>query len=107
MIDIDKALLDPAAVFKSPEDLIDSEELAQEKKIELLKRWEFDARELQVPEEENMIGNNADILDRIMRALLRLDKNSELDRREHSVSSKQCGDPLRPGYDWSLSQLQW
>ena len=92
MIDIDKALLDPANVFSSPDEVLNSEDLSRDLKIEILRRWEYDARELQVAEEENMIGTNADILGQIMRALLQLDEESEVDRLEHSHSSKQGGE---------------
>jgi hypothetical protein len=92
MIDIDKALLNPAIVFKTPEEVLKSDELSREQKIEILRRWEFDARELQVAEEENMIGTNADILGQIMRALLQLDEKSEVERLERSTSSKQGGE---------------
>lgn len=92
MIDIDKALHNPATVFKTPDEVLKAEELSREQKIEILRRWEFDARELQVAEEENMIGTNADILGQIMRALLQLDEKSEVERLEHSTSSKQGGE---------------
>jgi hypothetical protein len=92
MVDIDKALLDPGTVFESPDEVLKSEELTREQKIRILKRWEYDARELQVAEEENMIGTNGDILDQIMRALLQLDQKSEVERLERSPSSKQGGE---------------
>ncbi|MBI4228195.1 MAG: hypothetical protein HY693_00590 [Deltaproteobacteria bacterium] len=91
-MDIDKALLDPASVFKTPEEVLTSDELSRKQKIEILRRWEYDARELQVAEEENMIGTNTDMLSDIMRALLRLDEESEIERLEHSPSSKQGGE---------------
>lgn len=92
MVDIDKALLDPATVFESPDEVLKSEELSREQKISILRRWEYDARQLQVAEEENMIGTNGDILDQIMRALLQLDEKSEVERLERSSSSKQGGE---------------
>jgi len=92
MIDIDKALHNPANVFETPDEVLKAEELSREQKIEILRRWEFDARELQVAEEENMIGTNADILGQIMRALLQLDEKSEVERLERSTSSKQGGE---------------
>lgn len=92
MVDIDKALVDPATVFESPDEVLKSEELSREQKISILRRWEYDARELQVAEEENMIGANVDILDQIMRALLQLDEESEVERLERSPSSKQGGE---------------
>lgn len=92
MIDLERALLVPSSVFKTPEEVLQSEELSREQKIEILRRWEYDARELQVAEEENMVGSNSDILDQIMRALLRLDEQAEMERLERSGSSKQGGD---------------
>ena len=92
MIDLERALLVPSIVFKTPEEVLQSEELSREQKIEILRRWEYDARELQVAEEENMVGSNSDILDQIMRALLRLDEQAEMERLERSGSSKQGGD---------------
>jgi len=35
MIDVKKALINPSAVFKRPEDVIDSNELTREQKIEI------------------------------------------------------------------------
>ena len=92
MIDIDKALLNPGTVFETPDGVLKSEELSREQKIEILRRWEYDARELQVAEEENMIGTDTDVLGQIMRALLQLDEKSEVERLEHSPSSKQGGE---------------
>ena len=78
MIDLDRAMLVPASVFKTPDEVLQSEELSSEQKIDILRRWEYDARELEVAEEENMLGSNSDILDQILRALLKLDELAEL-----------------------------
>jgi hypothetical protein len=92
VVDLDRALLDPASVFKNPDDVLDSGELSREQKIDILRRWEYDARELEVAEEESMVGSNDGILDQIMRALLKLDEKSEIERLERSPSSKQSGE---------------
>ena len=52
----EKALLDPASAFTSPEQVLTSAELSREQKIEILHRWEYDARQLEVAEEENMLS---------------------------------------------------
>lgn len=88
MIDLDRAMLVPASVFKTPDEVLQSEELSREQKIDILRRWEYDARELEVAEEENMLGSNSDILDQILRALLKLDELAEIERLERSRSSK-------------------
>ncbi len=69
-IDLRKAMLDPALVFRGPEDLLKRDELTREQKIEILRRWKFDALQLQVAEEENMRSEQpSDILDRVLQAL--------------------------------------
>ncbi len=73
MTDIEKAMLDPTAVFRTPEEVLVREDMSREQKIEVLRRWAYDARQLQVAEEENMGGQQPDILDEILGALHALD----------------------------------
>ncbi|QLH44017.1 MAG: hypothetical protein HWD59_05260 [Coxiellaceae bacterium] len=69
-MDLKQALLDPASLFKSPNAVVESKDLSHEQKIQVLRRWEYDARELQVAEEENMIGGGqSDLLRQILLAL--------------------------------------
>jgi hypothetical protein len=67
-MDLEKALYNPAAYFKTPAALLRSD-LSREQKIEALRRWEYDARLLQVAEEENMPGPQPDLLGDILNAL--------------------------------------
>ena len=55
-MDFDKVKLNPAAVFKSPQEVVLSQELSREQKIEILRRWEQDARLMEVADEESMPG---------------------------------------------------
>ncbi|BBK38536.1 hypothetical protein STAQ_36140 [Allostella sp. ATCC 35155] len=71
-VDVDQALLDPALVFPSPEALAAHESLTVEQKIEILRRWEYDASEASVATEEGMPGGDGDLLRRILLALSRL-----------------------------------
>jgi hypothetical protein len=70
----EKALLNPAAAFTTPEQVVTSAELSREQKIEILHRWEYDTRQLEVAEEENMLSNSdqSDIRDEILRCLFDL-----------------------------------
>ncbi len=86
MTDIEKAMLDPTAVFRTPEEVLLREDMTREQKIEVLRRWAYDARQLQVAEEENMGGQQPDILDEILSALHALD--AWLDT-EHPAPTKQ------------------
>jgi len=54
-----------------------------------LRHWEYDARELQVADEENMGGGPADKLDEVSNALHDLDADIDI---EHSPPTKQGGE---------------
>lgn len=71
-MDVEKALLDPASVFASPGAVVEDDSLTRDQKVEVLRRWEYDARELEVAEEENMGGGPPDILGEVLDALHRL-----------------------------------
>jgi CBS domain-containing protein len=66
------ALLDPAAVFGSPEEVEHDARLNQEDKLAILKSWEEDARELVVAEDENMTGGEPSRLAKVVAARVRL-----------------------------------
>ena len=86
MIDVKKAMLDPTSVFKDPEEVVASDELNLVQKIEILRRWEYDARQLEVAEEEaGMAVLRPDMFDRIVQALHTL--GAERDT-EHSPPTK-------------------
>ena len=88
MVDIDKALVDPALVFKAPEEVVADNELSREQKIKILQRWEYDVRELQVAEEEGMEGPQPVMLDVVLRALRALGAPADTER---SAPTKQGG----------------
>jgi hypothetical protein len=52
----EKALIDPSAVYTAPADVLEDDDLSDAQKLEVLRRWEVDAREKQVAEEEGMGG---------------------------------------------------
>ena len=68
-MDFEQAKLDPAAVFKSPQEVFSSQELSLEQKIEILRRWEQDATLMEVAEEEGMPGPQPKLLQPIRDAL--------------------------------------
>lgn len=88
MVDLDRALLDPAAVFRTPWDVVEHEALDRTQKIEILRRWGYDVREQQVAEEENMPGDSGQRLDEILGALHALGAEPDL---EHVPPTKQGG----------------
>ncbi len=65
----DPIFIDPGAVFRTPEEVLQRTDLSREQKIEILRQWEYDARELEVAEEENMVGDQPGLLAQIHQAL--------------------------------------
>lgn len=90
MVDVKKALLNPSSVFKQPDDVVQSNELSRDQKIELLSRWEYDVRQLQVADEESMTAPRPEpvTLDAILKALRALGAPADV---EHSAPTKQGG----------------
>jgi len=86
--DYETALLDPVSIFSSPEDVLDRAALSKEQKIEILRRWEYDASEVSVAEEEGMVGDQPLLLRRILLALEKL--TGEIDV-SHTPPTKQGG----------------
>jgi len=72
-LDREAALRSPGEVFASPEDVLEHAGLSREEKIEILRRWSYDAAELEVAEEEGMGGGEPSLNDRIHRCLHELD----------------------------------
>src|SRR5678815_1225466 len=80
-MDFEQAKLDPAAVFKSPQEVFSSQELSLEQKIEILRRWEQDATLMEVAEEEGMPGPQPKLLQPIRDALHALNYWPDTDGR--------------------------
>ena len=69
---IEKAMISPPSVFDHPREVV-SLDLPTAQKIEILLRWQFDARALQRAADENMFGGNPPMLDEINAALTAVD----------------------------------
>ena len=86
MIDLAKAMLDPTRVFKEPKDVVACKELSRDQKIEILRRWEYDARQQEVAEEEaGMAVCRPEMFDRVLQALHTLDFDRDT---EHTPPTK-------------------
>ena len=89
---MEKALDDARAVFTRPDEVVNASGLTREQKIELLRRWEYDAREIQVADEEGMTAQTSEPqathLDSILKALRDLGAPST---SEKSAPTKQGG----------------
>ena len=67
------ALLNPAAVFRSPDQVEHDPTLSREDKLAILESWEEDARGLAVAEEENMAGGEPSRVDEVVAARARVE----------------------------------
>jgi hypothetical protein len=84
-----KALLDPASIFSCPKEVVYDDCLSIERKVEILRRWEYDARETQVAVEEGFPAREPNsLLDDVIAALHELGASPDI---EHSPPTKQGG----------------
>jgi len=85
-----KTLADPSTMFKDPQEVVQRNDLSRDQKIEILQRWEYDIRELQVADEEGMPQSPAQpvSLDAISKALHALGVEPDV---EKSAPTKQRG----------------
>ena len=88
-MNIEQALTNPASVFSSPDEVIRKQSLTRDQKIRILRRWKYDALELEVAEEENMAGGPPGVLDQVLQALHQLDAEIDID---HTPPTKHGGD---------------
>ncbi len=86
MIDVIKAMLDPTMVFEDPMNVVANVELTRDQKIEILRRWEYDARQLEVAEEEaGMAVRRPEMFDLVLQALHTLSVERDV---EHTPPTK-------------------
>ncbi len=81
----ESALADVSKVYDHPMRIVDDRDLAASRKIELLKQWEYDLRQLQVASEESMTGDGrpgqtAELLRTVHRALAILGADASGDK---------------------------
>ncbi len=86
--EIKAALLDPSIVFACPRDVVAALGVSDAQKIEILRRWEYDVREEEVAQEENMAGDLPVALSDVLDALNRLGSHPD---DEHHSPTKQGG----------------
>ncbi len=75
-----KILFDPAAAYASPAEIVADQNLTKEDKIEILRRWEYDACEMSVAGDEGMAAVDGELLRQIISALTSLTGTIDTDR---------------------------
>ena len=68
-----KAMTNPSAIFKSPSEVVWSEDLSRSEKSAILKQWELDARQMQVASEEGMSKGEHSLFAEVKSAQNKLD----------------------------------
>ena len=86
--DFDRILLDPAAHYQRPADVVADDRFTTSDRIEILRRWEYDAADASVATEEGMPGGNGNLIAEIIKALQ--DLGAEIDT-EQTAPTKQGG----------------
>ncbi|MGJ8606009.1 MAG: hypothetical protein ACSHXH_17970 [Marivita sp.] len=67
-----KAILDPPSVYRTPSAVLSDRTLTSTQKAEILRRWEYEACEVDVAEEEGMPRRDGTSLQQILQALQEL-----------------------------------
>jgi hypothetical protein len=83
---VKQAFVDPEAVFSKPEEVVFSSMLSRKQKIDLLRRWESDARSRQSTNEDN--GRSEELLSEILESLHELDYWPDLEQTAHNVAGR-------------------
>jgi hypothetical protein len=83
-----QAMDDPSSVFEAPADVVGSEDISREQKIQILWRWEYEARTLEVAQDENMMGGTSSRLAEVLDALHSLGEEGS-----SGASNQQGGSP--------------
>ena len=79
--DYDRALMSPSSVFEQPMDVVATDSMTARQKLEILKRWEVDARALDEATGENMSGGEASPLTDVRAAIDLLCSTDSVDER--------------------------
>jgi hypothetical protein len=89
-INLAAALMDPAAHFTAPADVLGDDRLTRELKLEILCRWRYDATELSVAEEEGMGGGEPNRLATVLEALHSLTGGIDAERAAPTKHGALC-----------------
>jgi hypothetical protein len=69
---VERAKLNPARIFKSPMDVVETNDIGPAEKLAILKAWEADERALLRAEDEGMGGGEHAHLHKVQAALARV-----------------------------------
>ena len=91
-----KAILDPQSVLDTPQDVLTDEHPTISQRIENLRRWEYDACEVSVAEDEGMLSRDGEMLQQILNALQELVGEINTDETPPTKQGGLPRDALKP-----------
>jgi hypothetical protein len=77
----EQALVNPTSVFAKPNEVVSTPVFSRKQKIDVLRRWEYDARMIQMRNQEGKVDESEELLAEILESLHELDYWPDLDRR--------------------------
>lgn len=89
-VNLEQALFDPASVFRRPDDVVEHRSLAFKHKVEILRRWAYEATQLAIAEEEGMGGGKLVTIGSIRAALHRLTGGYDAERTAPTKHASLC-----------------
>src|SRR5262245_51758400 len=87
---LDRAKLNPARTFKSPMDVVETDDIDLAAKLAILKAWEADERALLRAEDEGMGGGEHAHLHKVQAALAQLGKDLARPRPSGPCGRLEC-----------------
>ncbi len=76
--DLLKIMINPASFYDNPNAVLLDMNLSHQQKKDVLQNWEFDARELDSADDENMVGGLPSLLSDVLNAINKLKADNDL-----------------------------
>ena len=93
-VDLDAVLVDPAAFFARPQDVLTDERFSPEIKLRILRQWERDAHNLGVADNEGMSGGEESMHGRVLHAIRSLEESAGSDSMQPEGKSDRSAGRL-------------
>ncbi len=92
VFDLGAAKTNPSKYFDHPKDVLVHPRLSRDSKLDILRSWETDARQLATAEEENMTDGESSRLGAVVSALIALgDEDKDPHTERHASPAKHGG----------------
>jgi len=93
---LEQALVNPAAVFAEPKEVVVNPTFSRQQKIDVLRRWEHDTRLFQASAKERLTDASEELLGAILESLHELDYWPDLEHPGWSKAGGLARNDLKP-----------